>query len=98
MERLITILGDAKESDKHANVSEFLCELITQGRSMRQTEQENDSFEPAFAGSNPILQVIENEGSISSMLNVILEPSVNENAIISGILVVLTLVKPVVFV
>ncbi|XP_055911162.1 serine/threonine-protein phosphatase 6 regulatory subunit 3 isoform X2 [Eupeodes corollae] len=97
VERLIATLGDAKESEKHANVAEFFCELITQGRSMRQTEQENDSFEPAFAGSNPLLQLIESEETITSLLNVILEPSVNEHAIISGILVVLTLVKPVVF-
>ncbi|XP_055840706.1 serine/threonine-protein phosphatase 6 regulatory subunit 3 isoform X2 [Episyrphus balteatus] len=97
VERLIATLGDAKESDKHANAAEFFCELITQGRSMRQTEQENDSFEPAFAGSNPLLQMIESEETITSLLNVILEPSVNEHAIISGILVVLTLVKPVVF-
>lgn len=98
VERLIATLGDAKESDKHANAAEFFCELIQQGRSMRQTEQENDSFEPAFAGSNPLLQLIESEETITSLLNVILEPSVNEHAIISGILVVLTLVKPVVFV
>lgn len=98
VERLIATLGDAKESDKHANSAEFLCELITQGRSMRQNEQENDSFEPAFVGSNPLLQKIESEQTITSLLNVILEPSVSENAIISGILVVLTIVKPVAFV
>lgn len=98
VERLIATLGDAKESDKHANVAEFLCELITQGRSMRQNEQENDSFEPAFVGSNPLLQIIESEETITSLFNVILEPSVNENAIISGILVVLTIVKPVAYV
>lgn len=64
---------------------------------MRQIESENDSFEPAFNGSNPILQVIESKVTLQALMNVILEPNAQESAIVSGISVVLTLIKPVVF-
>lgn len=64
---------------------------------MRQTEQENDSFEPAFDGSNPILRTIESAQTIEALLNVILEPNALESAILSGISVVLTLIKPLTF-
>ncbi|EDW93615.1 serine/threonine-protein phosphatase 6 regulatory subunit 3 [Drosophila yakuba] len=97
VERLIAILRNPQETDKHANVADFFCDLITQGRLMRQTEQENDSFEPAFDGSNPILKTIESADTIEALLNVILEPNAQESAILSGISVVLTLIKPITF-
>ncbi|XP_036337690.1 serine/threonine-protein phosphatase 6 regulatory subunit 3-like isoform X1 [Rhagoletis pomonella] len=97
VERLIAIIGNPQETDKHANVSEFLCDLILQGRSMRHMEQENDSFEPTFDGSNPILKCIESEQNIEALLNVILEPNAQQSAVVSGISVVLMLLKPVVF-
>ncbi|KAH8380729.1 hypothetical protein KR200_003659 [Drosophila serrata] len=97
VERLIAILRNPQETDKHANVADFFCDLINQGRLMRQTEQENDSFEPAFDGSNPILKTIESADTIEALLNVILEPNAQESAILSGISVVLTLIKPITF-
>ncbi|KAH8266072.1 hypothetical protein KR038_002157 [Drosophila bunnanda] len=97
VERLIAILRNPQETDKHANVADFFCDLINQGRLMRQTEQENDSFEPAFDGSNPILKKIESADTIEALLNVILEPNAQESAILSGISVVLTLIKPITF-
>lgn len=97
VERLIAILSNPLETDKHANVADFFCDLINQGRLMRQTEQENDSFEPAFDGSNPILRTIESAQTIEALLNVILEPNALESAILSGISVVLTLIKPLTF-
>ncbi|XP_017122133.1 serine/threonine-protein phosphatase 6 regulatory subunit 3 [Drosophila elegans] len=97
VERLIEILRNPQETDKHANVADFFCDLINQGRLMRQTEQENDSFEPAFDGSNPILKTIESADTIEALLNVILEPNAQESAILSGISVVLTLIKPITF-
>ncbi|KAH8342381.1 hypothetical protein KR059_004121 [Drosophila kikkawai] len=97
VERLIAILRNPQETDKHANVADFFCDLINQGRLMRQTEQENDSFEPAFEGSNPILKTIESAETIEALLNVILEPNAQESAILSGISVVLTLIKPITF-
>ncbi|XP_017862947.1 PREDICTED: serine/threonine-protein phosphatase 6 regulatory subunit 3 [Drosophila arizonae] len=97
VERLIAILRNPLETDKHANVADFFCDLINQGRLMRQTEQENDSFEPAFDGSNPILRTIESAQTIEALLNVILEPNALESAILSGISVVLTLIKPLTF-
>ncbi|XP_049314252.1 serine/threonine-protein phosphatase 6 regulatory subunit 3 isoform X3 [Bactrocera dorsalis] len=97
VERLIELIGNPQETDKHANVAEFLCDLIQQGRSMRYTEQENDTFEPTFDGSNPILKCIESERNVEALLNVILEPNAQESAVVSGISVVLMLLKPVVF-
>uniref|UniRef100_A0A0A1WFA3 Serine/threonine-protein phosphatase 6 regulatory subunit 2 n=1 Tax=Zeugodacus cucurbitae TaxID=28588 RepID=A0A0A1WFA3_ZEUCU len=97
VERLIELIGNPQETEKHANVAEFLCDLIQQGRSMRYTEQENDSFEPTFDGSNPILKSIESERNVEALLNVILEPNAHESAVVSGISVVLMLLKPVVF-
>lgn len=97
VERLIELIGNPQETDKHANVAEFLCDLIQQGRSMRYMEQENDTFEPTFDGSNPILKCIESERNVEALLNVILEPNAQESAVVSGISVVLMLLKPVVF-
>ncbi|KAH8304025.1 hypothetical protein KR018_006407 [Drosophila ironensis] len=97
VERLIAILRNPQETDKHANVADFFCDLINQGRMMRQTEQENDSFEPAFEGSNPILKTIESANTIEALLNVIFEPNAQESAILSGISVVLALIKPITF-
>ncbi|XP_068142861.1 serine/threonine-protein phosphatase 6 regulatory subunit 2 [Drosophila tropicalis] len=97
VDRLIAILRNPLEFDKHANVADFFCDLINQGRLMRQTEQENDSFEPAFDGSNPILKCIESAETIEALLNVILEPNALESTILSGISVVLTLIKPITF-
>ena len=91
-------MANPDASDNHANVADFLCDLIQQGRTMRLTDQENDSFEPAFEGSNPILKTIESETTIEALLNVILEPNAPESAIVSGITVVLKLIKPIVFV
>lgn len=81
-----------EEPEKHNNIAEFICDMIKHGRSMRQTEQENDSFEPTFVGSNPLLQVIESESSISLLLDQILQEHTRESSVVSGILVVLTLV------
>ncbi|EDV95682.1 serine/threonine-protein phosphatase 6 regulatory subunit 3 [Drosophila grimshawi] len=97
VERLIAVMRNPQETDKHANVADFFCDLIHQGRLMRQTEQENDSFEPAFEGSNPILRTIESAQTIEALLNVILEPNALESAILSGISVVLTLITPITF-
>ncbi|KAL9903343.1 phosphatase 6 regulatory subunit 1-like protein fmt isoform 2-T5 [Glossina fuscipes fuscipes] len=98
IEKLIRILAESEECEKHANVSEFLCDLIQQGRTMRQTEQDNDSFEPAFDGSNPILKNIESAPTLEALFNVILQPNAQESAIVSGITVVLKIIKPIVIV
>ncbi|XP_037934617.1 serine/threonine-protein phosphatase 6 regulatory subunit 3 isoform X2 [Teleopsis dalmanni] len=97
VERLIAILGNPAEVEKHYFVADFLCDLIQQGRTMRQTESENDSFEPAFSGSNPILKTIESVSTVTALLNVILEANALESTIVSGITVVLTLIKPTAF-
>lgn len=65
---------------------------------MRQTEQDNDSFEPAFDGSNPILKNIESAPTLEALFNVILQPNAQESAIVSGITVVLKIIKPIVIV
>uniref|UniRef100_A0A1A9W4X9 Uncharacterized protein n=1 Tax=Glossina brevipalpis TaxID=37001 RepID=A0A1A9W4X9_9MUSC len=97
VEKLIRILAESEECEKHANVSEFLCDLIQQGRTMRQTE-DSDSFEPAFDGSNPILKNIESAPTLEALFNVILQPNAQESAIVSGITVVLKIIKPIVIV
>ncbi|XP_073841608.1 phosphatase 6 regulatory subunit 1-like protein fmt isoform X2 [Musca autumnalis] len=95
VEKLIDIIGDPEQSEKHANVAEFLCDLIHQGRTMRQSDQENDSFEPIFEGSNPILKNIESATTLFALFNVILQPNALESAIVSGITVVLKIIRPV---
>lgn len=92
VEKLIEIIGDPEQSEKHANVADFLCDLIHQGRTMR---QEIDSFEPVFEGSNPILKNIESATTLFALFNVILQPNAIESAIVSGITVVLKIIKPV---
>ncbi|XP_013110256.1 serine/threonine-protein phosphatase 6 regulatory subunit 3 isoform X2 [Stomoxys calcitrans] len=93
VEKLIDIIGDPEQSDKHVNVAEFLCDLIHQGRTMRQTE--NDTFEPIFKVSNPILKSIESATTLFALFNVILQPNALESAIVSGITVVLKVIKMV---
>ncbi|KNC33937.1 hypothetical protein FF38_03525 [Lucilia cuprina] len=92
VEKLIEIIGDPEQSEKHANVADFLCDLIHQGRTMR---QDIDTFEPAFEGSNPILKNIESATTLLALFNVILQPNALESAIVSGITVVLKIIKPV---
>ncbi|XP_037811985.1 serine/threonine-protein phosphatase 6 regulatory subunit 3 isoform X4 [Lucilia sericata] len=92
VEKLIEIIGDPEQSEKHANVADFLCDLIHQGRTMR---QDIDTFEPAFEGSNPILKNIESATTLLALFNVILQPNAVESAIVSGITVVLKIIKPV---
>lgn len=92
VQKLIEIIGDPEQSEKHANVADFLCDLIHQGRTMR---QDIDSFEPAFEGSNPILKNIESATTLLALFNVILQPNAGESAIVSGITVVLKIIKPV---
>lgn len=62
---------------------------------MRQTDLDTDSFEPAFEGSNPILKNIESATTLFALFNVILQPNAIESAIVSGITVVLKIIKPV---
>lgn len=94
IEKLIAIIADANESDKHNNVSEFFCDLIQHGRAMRQTENENDSFEAAFEGSNPVLKMIESRATLEALFNVILQPNATESTIVPAITVVLKIIKP----
>uniref|UniRef100_A0A1I8M876 SIT4 phosphatase-associated protein n=1 Tax=Musca domestica TaxID=7370 RepID=A0A1I8M876_MUSDO len=96
VEKLIDIIGDPEQCEKHANVAEFLCDLIQQGRTMRQSDQENDSFEPIFEGSNPILKNIESATTLFALFNVILQPNALESAIVSGITVVLKIIRRVI--
>ncbi|XP_065361645.1 serine/threonine-protein phosphatase 6 regulatory subunit 3 isoform X2 [Calliphora vicina] len=92
VEKLIEIIGDPEQSEKHVNVADFLCDLIHQGRTMR---QDVDNFEPVFEGSNPILTNIESATTLLALFNVILQPNAVESAIVSGIAVVLKIIKPV---
>ncbi|KAL5292567.1 PPP6R2 family protein [Megaselia abdita] len=93
IERLISELGNPDESDKHRNIADFLCEIILSGREMRQTEQDSDSFEPAFIGSNPLLEIIESQDTIQLLCDVILKENAKESTIVFGIYVVLTLIE-----
>lgn len=96
VEKLIAILHNKEESEKYTNVSEFFCDLIEHGRIMRQNEHENDAVESTFGGSNPILKNIESTPTLEALLNVILQPNAPESAIISGIMIVLKIIKPVI--
>lgn len=60
---------------------------------MRQTEQDSDSFEPAFIGSNPLLEIIESQDTIQLLCDVILNENAKESTIVYGINVVLTLIE-----
>ncbi|XP_075164622.1 phosphatase 6 regulatory subunit 1-like protein fmt isoform X2 [Haematobia irritans] len=95
-EKLIEIIGDPEQSENHANVAEFLCDLIHQGRVMRYTE--NDTFEPIFQDSNPILKTIESAPTLFALFNVILQPNALESAIVSGITVVLKVIQKVIMI
>lgn len=65
---------------------------------MRQSDQDNDGFEPTFEGSNPILKNIESATTLLALFNVILQPNAQESAIVSGITVVLKIIRPVMMV
>lgn len=62
------------------------------GREMRQTEQDCDSFEVAFIGSNPLLEIIESQDTIQLLCDTILNENAKESTIIYGINIVLTLI------
>lgn len=91
VERVIRILGNPEEHEKHTNVAEFLVDLIKHGRSMRQSDRE-DSLEQPFTGTDPLLQSLEDEESISLLLDMMLKGEPKESSIVAGISIVLTLV------
>ncbi|XP_055374163.1 serine/threonine-protein phosphatase 6 regulatory subunit 3-B [Condylostylus longicornis] len=90
VERLISMLGKPEESEKHKNISEFLCELIRYGRSLRQT-YDNDSFEQSFVNGNLLLLSIEDHSAVSQLVDVMLLPEAEETTVVAGVKVLLTL-------
>lgn len=96
--RLINILGCDSDPEKHHNVAQFVCDLITHSRSFRQTDvvergvhkQQQDEV------GMSLLHAFEAPMVTSSLLEIVLMDSNRESTIVAGIRIVLKLLeKPI---
>ena len=90
---MINILGCDQESEKHINISQFICETITHSRAFRQ----NDLAE---RGSNftddpllTLLHSLEEVDVTKSLLDIILMNLTKESTVVSGIKIILKLLE-----
>lgn len=91
---MINILGCDDESEKHINISQFICEIITHSRQFRQ----NDAAERGINKSQDdacmsLLHTVEDAEVTKSLLDIILFNSTKEATVVSGIKIILKLLE-----
>jgi serine/threonine-protein phosphatase 6 regulatory subunit 3 len=88
IERMIDVLREPNEPDKHTIVAQFLIELIKTGRCNRQNDTEDRKSLP-----NPLLQRMEEQQTATRLIDVILLETQSESGILSGLQVLLCLLE-----
>lgn len=92
--RLIDILGNDTDSAKHNNVAQFICDLITTGRTERQNElQERGMVDSAKLPSDMLIRSLEATETTQHLIAIILSEPAKESTIVSGIKVILKLLE-----
>ncbi|XP_053971363.1 serine/threonine-protein phosphatase 6 regulatory subunit 3 [Hylaeus anthracinus] len=84
VQRLVQLLSPSSESSKHANAAQLLCDMIIETR-------ENQRTSAKQTDSDPILNTLESEETVSLLLETILNGEKLESSIVGGIQVLLTL-------
>lgn len=92
--RMIDLLGTEVDPEKHNNISEFLCEIISNSRSFRRNEiEEHGKIRPVEDISLTLLQVLEDEVTTRSLLDIILSNAQKESCVVAGIRIVMKLLE-----
>jgi len=86
--RMIDVLRDPAEGEKHAMIAQFLTELIKTDRCNRQNDTEDRKNLPS-----PLLQTMESVNTATQLLDVILSDARCESGILAGMQVLLCLLE-----
>ncbi|XP_031622169.1 serine/threonine-protein phosphatase 6 regulatory subunit 3-B [Contarinia nasturtii] len=92
---LIGMLGNEADADKHQNIANLLCELISTGRSARQNEIQKRGYgysDSATDSNDPLIHILEDESTTDLLLDLILSNK-TESAVVSGITIILKLLE-----
>lgn len=99
--RLIGMLGDEADADKHQNIANLLCELIATGRNARQNEIQKQGYgyaDSATDSTDPLIHILEDESTTDLLLDLVLSNK-SESSIVSGITIILKLLEnPIMYV
>lgn len=92
--RLINILGCDSDGEKHNNVAQFVCDLVTHSRSFRQSDLvERGAQKQLDDAGMSLLYALEDPQVTSSLLDIILMKSSKESTIVAGIRIILKLLE-----
>lgn len=91
---LIGMLGNEADADKHQNIANLLCELISTGRNARQNELQKRGYgyDSATDSNDPLIHILEDESTTDLLLDLILTNK-TESAVVSGITIILKLLE-----
>lgn len=92
---LIGMLGNEADYDKHQNIANLLCELISTGRNARQNELQKRGYgyvDSATDSNDPLIHILEDESTTDLLLDLILSNK-TESAVVSGITIILKLLE-----
>lgn len=91
---MIDLLGTDDDPEKHNNISEFICEIISNSRSFRRNEiEEHGKIRSVEDISLTLLQVLEDEATTKSLLDIILSNAQKESCVVAGIRIVMKLLE-----
>lgn len=90
--RLIDILGNDCDRDKHNNVAQLICDLIRTGRTERQTVLQEPTSDESIV-SDILINALEDESITRYLLDIILAENAKESTIVSGIQILLSLLE-----
>lgn len=91
---MINLLGTDDDPEKHNNISEFICEIISNSRSFRRNEiEEHGKIRPVEDISLTLLQVLEDEVTTRSLLDIILSNAQKDSCVVAGIRIIMKLLE-----
>ncbi|KAJ6635015.1 Serine/threonine-protein phosphatase 6 regulatory subunit 3-B [Pseudolycoriella hygida] len=92
--RMIDLLGVDEDPEKHNNICEFICEIISNSRTFRRNEiEEHGKIRPVEDISLALLQVLEDEVTTKSLLDIIISNTQRESCVVAGIRIVMKLLE-----
>lgn len=94
MHNLIKMLGNEDDADKHNNIAQFISEVITTGRTIRQSDlQKHGYMDASTEDGDPLINNLEEEKTTNLLLDLILIDNKRESSIVSGIIILLKLLE-----
>lgn len=94
IQRLINCLGCDTESEKHNNIAQFICDIISHSRTFRQNDLVERGVKKAGDDASlSLLYALEDEQITKSLLDIILLNSTKESTVAAGIKIILKLLE-----